>query len=64
MDETLKQTDPVCGMEVTDAAARASSEFEGNPYFFCSLECLEKFRKDPEFYVDRLGLRDMEHSAV
>lgn len=49
MHETLK--DPVCGMEVTYETAQARSEYDGQTYYFDSLECKEIFDKDPEKYV-------------
>jgi YHS domain-containing protein len=49
MNQTLK--DPVCGMEVTHETAQARSEYNGQTYYFDSLECKEKFDKNPERYV-------------
>jgi YHS domain-containing protein len=49
MHETLK--DPVCGVEVTYETAQARSEYDGQTYYFHSLECKEVFDKDPEKYV-------------
>jgi len=49
MHETLK--DPVCGMEVTYETAQARSEYDGQTYYFCSLDCKEQFDQDPEQYV-------------
>jgi Cu+-exporting ATPase len=46
-------TDPVCGMEVDPAKAQASSDYEGQTYFFCSSGCLSKFRQNPASYVTR-----------
>jgi YHS domain-containing protein len=43
--------DPVCGMEVTYETAQARSEYNGQTYYFDSLECKEKFDQDPERYV-------------
>jgi YHS domain-containing protein len=61
--DTLHQKDPVCGMDV-EVTAVNKSEFEGNLYYFCSKDCQEKFEKDPGLYIEKLGIRDMEHSAV
>lgn len=49
MQETHK--DPVCGMEVTYETAKARSEYEGQTYYFDSLECKEQFDRNPEKYV-------------
>jgi len=39
--------DPVCGMTVRPESAAGSYEYNDKTYYFCSLHCLEKFRKDP-----------------
>ena len=49
MDGILK--DPVCGMEVTYESAQARSEYNGETYYFDSLDCKEKFDQDPERYA-------------
>ena len=57
MAGTLK--DPVCGMDVTYETAQARSEYYGETYYFCSLDCKETFDRDPEKYV----AREEEHRA-
>jgi YHS domain-containing protein len=49
MQDKLK--DPVCGMEVTYETAQARSEYNGQTYYFDSLDCKEQFDKNPEKYV-------------
>ena len=44
--------DPVCGMMIEAEKAAASSDFEGNTYYFCSKGCKETFDSDPESYTD------------
>jgi Cu+-exporting ATPase len=44
-------TDPVCGMAVERETAAAAWEHKGVVYYFCSLTCLERFRKDPEHFL-------------
>ncbi len=44
-------TDPVCGMSVDPADARASTEYQGQRYYFCCPSCLAKFQADPERYL-------------
>jgi P-type Cu+ transporter len=39
--------DPVCGMTVNPASAAGSFEHRGDTYYFCSVHCLEKFRRAP-----------------
>ena len=51
MHTTLK--DPVCGMDVTYETAQARTEYDGQTFYFCSLDCKEAFDKNPEQYVQR-----------
>ena len=43
--------DPVCGMEVAEDNAAATVEHEGTTYYFCSTDCAEEFRENPEDYT-------------
>jgi P-type Cu+ transporter len=46
--------DPVCGMTVDAAQARAkglASIHEGREYVFCGKGCFLEFRDDPETYL-------------
>ena len=45
-------TDPVCGMKVDTRDAVHRYELAGTPYFFCSARCLDKFRADPDRYLN------------
>lgn len=40
-------------MDVDERTAAATSEYEGDTYYFCSEECKQKFDADPESYVSR-----------
>ena len=51
MDTTLR--DPVCGMEVTYENAQARSEYNGQTYYFCSIDCKEAFDREPETYTEK-----------
>ncbi len=44
--------DPVCNMKVVPERAAGSYEYEGETYYFCNVRCLERFREDPEQYLD------------
>lgn len=47
--------DPVCGMIVDPAEARAkglASTHEGREYVFCGKGCFLEFRDDPETFLD------------
>jgi len=46
--------DPVCGMEVDEARAKAAGrtfDYKGKTYFLCSDDCLDKLRKEPSRYL-------------
>ena len=40
--------DPVCGMDVNPATAKATAEHEGQTYYFCCPGCAAKFKADPK----------------
>ena len=43
--------DAVCGMNVSPETAAAAWEHEGQPYYFCSVGCMERFRQDPQRFL-------------
>jgi P-type Cu+ transporter len=45
------ERDPVCGMNVNPATAKAQAEHGGKTFYFCSSGCSHKFQLDPEKYV-------------
>jgi Cu+-exporting ATPase len=45
--------DPVCGMQVVEGTAAATSEYRGKTYYFCSPACKAAFDKNPEKYAAR-----------
>lgn len=47
--------DPVCGMEVDEGSAAATSEYQGKTYYFCAASCKERFDRSPEQYVEGTG---------
>ena len=49
--ERAAALDPVCGMTVDPAAARASAVHDGRTYYFCCPSCASKFRADPGRYM-------------
>ena len=42
--------DPVCGMSIEPSKAAAKTVFQSKEYFFCSLNCKEKFGREPIKY--------------
>ena len=54
-EPATKAIDPVCGMTVDPATARAaglSSEHSGQAYYFCARGCKRDFDEDPARYLD------------
>src|SRR6266566_5345557 len=45
--------DPVCGMMVDPAKAKATAEHAGETYYFCCTSCADKFQVRPEEYLRR-----------
>src|SRR5208282_991339 len=45
------EQDPVCGMTVDPAHAKATAEHAGRTYYFCCAGCADKFRAEPEKYL-------------
>ena len=45
--------DPVCAMSVRPASAAGTFAYKGEVYYFCSTHCLEKFRQDPERFLNK-----------
>jgi YHS domain-containing protein/TusA-related sulfurtransferase len=54
-----KAIDLVCGMTVVKATAKATYEYKGNTFYFCSTGCKEAFAKEPEKYI-KAGLKEVE----
>src|SRR5579864_1404723 len=51
-DQTLAR-DPVCGMSVNPATAKHAYEHAGKNYYFCCAHCVEKFKADPQGYLNK-----------
>ena len=43
--------DPVCKMQVDEAKAAATSEYNGKTYYFCATGCKAKFDANPAQYT-------------
>jgi Cu+-exporting ATPase len=50
-EQKVMERDPVCGMQVDPASARAKAEHGGKSYFFCCAGCAKKFESAPEQYL-------------
>lgn len=47
--------DPVCGMQVDENKAPATSTHQGKKYSFCGQECKDKFDREPQRYAQQQG---------
>jgi len=47
----MKVKDVVCNMTIEDSAAVGKSEYQGVTYYFCNLNCKNKFDQNPEKYL-------------
>ena len=56
--------DPVCGMRVDPARAAAKFEYRGSTYYFCNPRCADKFRAEPEHYLDSSTEKRMPPAAL
>jgi len=45
--------DPVCGMTLKKSEAKATFDYKGTTYYFCSAGCKDAFVKDPEKYLQK-----------
>jgi YHS domain-containing protein len=45
--------DPVCGMQVDEKKAAATSVYHGTTYYFCAIACKITFDKSPEKYLGK-----------
>ena len=45
--------DLVCGMDVDEKAAAASSTYKGKTFYFCAPGCKKEFDANPEKYAGK-----------
>jgi len=45
--------DPICGMNVQEVKAAATSVYRGTTYYFCGIGCKKTFDKEPEKFVGK-----------
>jgi P-type Cu+ transporter len=58
-----REKDPVCGMIVDPRKTAARVEHGGKSFHFCSARCAERFRGEPEKFLEAEGAAGMESSA-
>lgn len=54
--QPLSLKDPVCGMDVTKNSEH--HHYANEDYYFCSEHCLQKFKNDPEQYLNEASTED------
>ncbi|MBP6004443.1 MAG: cadmium-translocating P-type ATPase [Pyrinomonadaceae bacterium] len=52
-DHSYDVVDPVCGMTVSPGSAAGNHSHHGETYYFCSMSCVDKFKADPEKYLNK-----------
>ncbi|HKZ03217.1 MAG TPA: heavy metal translocating P-type ATPase, partial [Pyrinomonadaceae bacterium] len=52
------------GMSVTPESAAGSFEHNGKTYYFCSTHCLQRFREQPERFLDGVERQAMEPVGI
>jgi Cu+-exporting ATPase len=55
--------DPVCAMDVKMTDAAMSREHNGQSFYFCSSQCMEKFDKDPMHYAESAQGSSQKHAG-
>ncbi|MEQ1760656.1 MAG: heavy metal translocating P-type ATPase [Vicinamibacterales bacterium] len=50
--DSAAERDPVCGMTIDPEKAAGHLDYKGTTHYFCNPSCLEKFRANPEQFVD------------
>jgi len=63
-EQKVMERDPVCGMQVDPATARAKAEHGGRTYFFCCAGCAKKFEAAPQQYLEPRATPSGATSAV
>ncbi len=54
--------DLICGMEVDEKKAAATSEYRGKTYYFCAPGCKKAFDENPEKYLkEEPGMKPTGH---
>ncbi|MBU4446042.1 heavy metal translocating P-type ATPase [bacterium] len=52
-NQEVAMKDPVCGMTLEPEFSAASIEYKRYTYYFCSFQCLEKFKSNPEKFLSK-----------
>jgi len=55
IDVVCGMEDVVCGMEIEDSTAAGKTQYQGTTYYFCHVNCKNKFDKQPEKFINSAG---------
>jgi Cu+-exporting ATPase len=47
----MRSLDPVCGFAVNETNAAGKISYAGQDFYFCSVDCKEKFQAHPGHYI-------------
>jgi Cu+-exporting ATPase len=50
-ESSVYSVDPVCGARVEESKAAGKTGYAGQLYYFCSVDCQEKFEGAPGRYI-------------
>jgi len=43
--------DPVCGVVLNEKTSKFKMNYDGGTYYFCSVKCKKKFKRDPNKFI-------------
>lgn len=57
--------DPVCGMTVNLKSTQIETfRYKNNIYYFCNPTCKTKFEQNPENYLSKINVSELQYSAI
>src|SRR5436190_21750545 len=59
----MRIIDPVCGMAIESETAAAESSYDGDTFYFCSVECKQQFAAEPSRYVGKASLNNSDREV-
>ncbi len=62
MNEHDIKKDPVCDMKVDNT--HLHTEYMGSDFYFCSVQCLERFTANPHLYIGQGGIPSPKQQGV
>ena len=51
-EKIMDNRDPVCGLQINPDLAKHRSTYDEKIYYFCSLECKNRFDDEPSKYAE------------